>query len=321
MKNKIIITFIFIIIILTGCDVVKQEEILQKNTYNYLTIKKNSEFGGKIIEPAGIGNYAYSPDTLVTIKISTTEGYSFRGWAGENKNDIKKDNNNWKIVVDEDKKITAEFDINEFMIIKTDPVFYKEGELIPFTTEKIKIYFNNKIGRNNSSFTSITRNNSTEELDFRTNFCENIIELELSSNLMFEEKYTIKFNEGIWDTEGNMRTETKNIIFEVEKDNYPPNIPDVPGLEKSNDNIKLVWDKVFDIPKIAEDDYADSYKIYRSDKKEIEADNFNLLTEVVNTNYTDDPDDLAKTYYYYITALDENGNESSPSKIVSTEGK
>lgn len=321
MKKKILVILLFLVISLTACSVLNEEEMLQKDNYNYLTIEIDNEYGGEIIEPIGIGSYAYSPDTVVTIKISTTEGYSFAGWSGESKEDVKKDNDKWKIVVNEDKNIIAEFDLDEFKIIKTDPSFYNKGELIPFTTEKIKIYFNNKIGREDTSFISIIKESSTEEIDFRTNIQDNVIEIELNANLIFEEKYKIEFEGGIWDKEGNMHTETKKLTFEVEKDSYPPNTPGVPGLEISNDEVKLVWDKVYDSPQTSEDDYANSYKIYRSDKNDIEVENFDLLAEVVNNNYNDNPNDLEKIYYYYITALDENGNESSPSKIVSTEGK
>ncbi len=61
------------------------------------------------------------------------------------------------------------------------------------------------------------------------------------------------------------------------------------------------------------------YKVYRSTDPKIERENWELLTPngIKTTTFQDRRVSAGTTYYYYVTAVDQNGNESSDSEVVS----
>lgn len=92
-------------------------------------------------------------------------------------------------------------------------------------------------------------------------------------------------------------------------DTTPPNAPS--GLEATSQDgaIGLSWES----PQA--DDVA-GYNVYRSDSPGVSRSGSPLETEASPTEYVDESAENGTTYYYVVTAIDEDGNESDPSGEV-----
>ena len=61
------------------------------------------------------------------------------------------------------------------------------------------------------------------------------------------------------------------------------------------------------------------YLLYRSTDPNLPKDRWTLLTPAIysKTTFTDENVEASKTYYYYVKAVDNAGNKSDPSEVVS----
>lgn len=104
------------------------------------------------------------------------------------------------------------------------------------------------------------------------------------------------------------------------KDSIPPNMPQNLRYERlsSTGPAGLHWDT----PAIAADgDSANRYVIYRFDRADIKPDDINdpgkiLLIQGGRTCIPETPPDTNDSYYYVVTALDRNSNESTMSRML-----
>jgi hypothetical protein len=90
-------------------------------------------------------------------------------------------------------------------------------------------------------------------------------------------------------------------------DNIAPNVPDRLDIDFVEGNIQLSWNNNF------EKDFQ-YFCVYRSETSNINKDSVYFATTdtiFIDTNLEND-----KTYYYQISAVDDNGNESEFSKVV-----
>jgi hypothetical protein len=103
-----------------------------------------------------------------------------------------------------------------------------------------------------------------------------------------------------------------NIAKVHPKDTFPPSPPEAITLAAGPTSISLFF------AVNPEKDVA-GYKIYRSTDPGLAKPSWELLTpELLTTNtFQDLRVESGKTYYYYLTATDKNGNVSEPSEVVS----
>lgn len=119
------------------------------------------------------------------------------------------------------------------------------------------------------------------------------------------------------DTSGNV-SEPVTVTYTINADKPKP-VTNLSVKERSND-IYLDWDRPegYDVSKILED----AYTIYRSTSPDGPFEKIGTVWEwprssMMNTSYfTDSTIPEAGTYYYYVTAKNEVGNESDPSEII-----
>ncbi len=105
-------------------------------------------------------------------------------------------------------------------------------------------------------------------------------------------------------TDSNI-SKPSNIVSITIKDIFPPAIPLNLHIFKSKDGLMLSWKNV-------NDKDLSHYKIYRRDDSNTE---FSIVgTEVKENRYLDKTVNKGKNYYYYITSVDNNGNESDESE-------
>ena len=107
----------------------------------------------------------------------------------------------------------------------------------------------------------------------------------------------------------NLNISEKSNIANVNiKDIFPPEIPENILIFKSSKGLMLSWRKV-------KDKDLSHYKLYRKADGETE---FKILeTKLVENKYLDDKVKSGVKYSYYITTVDNNGNESDNSKTSS----
>lgn len=103
-----------------------------------------------------------------------------------------------------------------------------------------------------------------------------------------------------------------NIIKISPKDVFPPSSPGAITIAAAPNNLSIFF------ATNPETDVA-GYKIYRSTEKGLPFNEWQLLTpELLTTNtFQDTKVEPGVTYYYYLTAVDKNGNVSQPSEVVS----
>ncbi len=99
-------------------------------------------------------------------------------------------------------------------------------------------------------------------------------------------------------------SEDSNIVSIKTKDIYPPQIPSNLTVFKADDHIFVSWTPV-------KDKDLSHYRIYR---KISEKSNYKMIADNITINtYKDTKVIKGKTYYYVVTSVDGNGNESDNS--------
>lgn len=154
---------------------------------------------------------------------------------------------------------------------------------------------------------------SKEELTRRLN--EKLIETNNFSDefFAFEKKY-IYFVRAV--SVGNNAVQVESVSSETleitPKDTFAPNPPDAITIAAAPNNISIFF--AINLEK----DIA-GYKIFRTTNQNSPKSDWQLLTkELLKANtYQDTKIESGKTYYYYLTAVDNFGNESQPSEVVS----
>ncbi len=105
------------------------------------------------------------------------------------------------------------------------------------------------------------------------------------------------------------------------KDSIPPKVPQNLRYEPVASSVPpaLQWDP----PALAADgDSAVRYVVYRFEKSDIQLNDLENATNIsalsgVNYNTPETPPDIGGPYYYVVTALDRNANESGMSQVIS----
>lgn len=108
-----------------------------------------------------------------------------------------------------------------------------------------------------------------------------------------------------------VESQESNIINVRPVDIFPPSTPTAITLAAAPNNISIFF------AVNPEKDIA-GYRIYRSTDPDLDKKQWTLLTpQLLPTNtFQDTKVESGKTYYYYLTATDKNGNVSEPSEVV-----
>jgi fibronectin type 3 domain-containing protein len=103
-----------------------------------------------------------------------------------------------------------------------------------------------------------------------------------------------------------------NILKLHPVDTFTPSAPASLTIAATPTTISLFF------PANPENDIA-GYKVYRSTERNADGSKWDLLTSkwLTATTFQDTNVESGKTYYYYVTATDKNGNVSQPSEVVS----
>ncbi|MFW6378301.1 MAG: hypothetical protein ACOCZY_02745, partial [Bacillota bacterium] len=283
-KFGILIVLIILIPVLSSCDSLQGDADLE---YSYLSISADNEYGIESIEP-GLGRYRYEKGTVADIKLSLTEGYASLEWQGEDRGDVVKENGNYIIQLDEDKKIRAALELEEFKPLEIDfsgiePFAYEEADSVtgvPHNLEEAIINFNNELYSDNELEIRIENVNSDESED-----TEDVIEphnIEIDENKVIislldliesiyddEEEGYLEFSEDYrlivetpYDVDNREYQEEELVInFKVEEP-YPE-VPD--NVRFDNDKSELSWWRSKANAKIDLDkeEYVNKYIVYK----------------------------------------------------------
>jgi predicted phage tail protein len=128
----------------------------------------------------------------------------------------------------------------------------------------------------------------------------------------FGEKYSYVVRSVSLGTEGKpVESLDSNPIPLSQEDTYSPSAPERPSIGPSPGKLSLFW------AANSEPDVA-GYLLYRSTDPNLPKP-WTLLTPAVytKTTFTDENVESSKTYYYYVIAVDNAGNKSKPSEVVS----
>jgi fibronectin type 3 domain-containing protein len=132
-------------------------------------------------------------------------------------------------------------------------------------------------------------------------------------NFKFGEKYTYVVRSVSLGTEGKpVESLNSNSVELSPVDIYPPSAPGQISPAPAPGRIALFW------PANPEADVA-GYLIYRSTDPDLPKEKWTKLTSSLyaKTTFTDENVEAGRTYYYYIVAVDNVGNVSPPSEVVS----
>ncbi|MFW5994429.1 MAG: hypothetical protein ACOCQF_04715 [Halanaerobiaceae bacterium] len=344
-KIGILIVLIISIPVLSSCDSLQSDANLE---YNYLNISADNEYGIENIEP-GLGRYRYEKGTVADIKLSTTEGYASLEWQGEDRGDVVKENGNYIIQLDEDKKIRAALELEEFKPLEIDfsgiePFAYEEADSVtgvPHNLEEAIINFNNELYSDNELEIRIENVNSDESED-----TEDVIEphnIEIDENKVIislldwrerfydeEEDSYLKFAEDYrlivetpYDVDNREYQEEELVInFKVEEP-YPE-VPD--NVRFDNDKSELSWWRSKTNAKIDLDkeEYVNKYIVYKFvGESNFEKKDADSKIEVIVDNPAEE--DVIKKQlnieeeekiYYKVSAVNDYDNESNLSEVV-----
>ena len=128
----------------------------------------------------------------------------------------------------------------------------------------------------------------------------------------FGEKYTYVVRSVSLGTEGKpVESLDSNPIELMQEDIYPPSAPSLAPPGVAPGRLALFWSAS------PEPDVA-GYLLYRSTDPNLPKP-WTLLTPALytKTTFTDQNVEASKTYYYYVIAVDNAGNKSQPSEVVS----
>lgn len=132
-------------------------------------------------------------------------------------------------------------------------------------------------------------------------------------NFKFGEKYSYVVRSVSLGTEGKPVESLNSNSLELSPvDIYPPSAPGQISPASAPGRIALFW------PANPEADVV-GYLIYRSTDPNLTKEKWTHVTPAIytKTTFTDENVEGGKTYYYYITAIDDAGNVSPPSEVVS----
>lgn len=129
----------------------------------------------------------------------------------------------------------------------------------------------------------------------------------------FGEKYSYVVRSVSLGTLGKpVESLNSNSVDAAPVDIYPPSPPDKVSVGAAPGRLSVFW------PANPEPDIA-GYLVYRSTDPDLPKDRWTLLTRELSTRttFTDENVDPGKTYFYYVLAVDNAGNKSQPSEVVS----
>jgi hypothetical protein len=129
----------------------------------------------------------------------------------------------------------------------------------------------------------------------------------------FGEKYVYVVRAVSLGTEGRpVESLDSDSIPVSQDDSYAPSAPGKISAVGAAGRISMFW------PANPESDVA-GYLIYRSTDPNLPQDRWTLLTPAVytKTTFADENVESARTYYYYVIAVDNAGNKSKASEVVS----
>ena len=129
----------------------------------------------------------------------------------------------------------------------------------------------------------------------------------------FGERYIYIVRTVSLGTEGKpVESLNSNSVEAAPFDIYPPSPPGQISPAASPGRISLFW------PANPEPDVA-GYTIYRSTDPNLPRDKWTKLTPTLypRTTFADENVEAGKTYYYHVIAVDNAGNKSQPSEVVS----
>ncbi len=114
-------------------------------------------------------------------------------------------------------------------------------------------------------------------------------------------------------TEGaQVESLNSNVIAAAPRDVYPPAAPGAVTIAGASGRLSIFF------PANLESDVA-GYNIFRSTDPDLPRDKWTRLNGslLTKTSFVDDKVEPGKTYYYYVTAVDQSGNVSAPSDVAS----
>lgn len=325
MKKIFLTVVILLVITLTSCDGFMTEPT--NSNKSYLSIKQNTQYGGDINHP-GVGLYSYENGATAEIEMTVTPGYEFAGWVGEHGDKVieVEPNKTWKIKVNDRMMIEADYKLNEFKLLSTEP---EDGEIdVSVEIDEIILIYNNEVDRNKigGDFTIEGENVEGESIVEDWEVIDNQILLSsLGGFDLFDETLTISIYNEIWDVDNNFAPAYEfSFTFEKSMPEKPTNF----AVKVEGDTVLLIWESSSANYKNQGSGMATGYNVYRSTDKE----NFTLIATLdsgVDYELSDDKiyyEDNEETlnlnediYYYQVTALNDNNRESAPSNIKSTE--
>jgi hypothetical protein len=132
-------------------------------------------------------------------------------------------------------------------------------------------------------------------------------------NFKFGEKYVYVVRSVSLGTGGKpVESLNSNSIQLAPIDTYPPAAPEKPSIGASPGKLSIFW------VANSEPDLA-GYYLYRSTDPSLPKDKWTRLTPTLytKTTFADENVEAGKTYYYYVVAVDNAGNTSPLSEVVS----
>jgi hypothetical protein len=132
-------------------------------------------------------------------------------------------------------------------------------------------------------------------------------------NFKFGENYRYVVRAVSLGTEGGqVESLNSNSISVTPRDTFPPSAPSAITVAAAPGRLSLFF------PANPEADIA-GYNIYRSTDPDLPKDQWTKLnaTLLTRTTFQDEKVESGKRYYYYLTAVDQAGNVSAPSEVVS----
>ena len=135
----------------------------------------------------------------------------------------------------------------------------------------------------------------------------------IDKNIAFGENYRYTVRSVSLGTGGTqVESLDSNSISVLPRDVFPPSAPGPVSIAPAPGRLSLFF------PANAEPDIA-GYNIYRSTDAGLPKERWTKLTPatITRTTFQDENVESGKRYYYYVTAIDQAGNVSPPSEVVS----
>ncbi|MDQ5845460.1 MAG: hypothetical protein M3539_09220 [Acidobacteriota bacterium] len=132
-------------------------------------------------------------------------------------------------------------------------------------------------------------------------------------NFKFGETYAYVVRAVSLGTEGGqVESLNSNVLTVSPRDTFPPSAPTSITIAAAPGRLSLFF------PANPESDVA-GYNIYRSTDPDLPKDKWNKLNSelLTRTTFQDERVESGRRYYYYLTAVDQAGNVSPPSEVVS----